>query len=286
MSENSSQNKNQRGFTLVELVMVIVILGVISSLAAVFMRGPIEAYFATARRAALTDLADTVFRRLERDLRKALPNSIRTPLTVPANQCLEFIPTKTGGRYRADTTSAGLNFDAADTLFNMLGHNSILPADQRILAGDYIAVYNLGPNVPGADAYNQDNTALISIVGTDFQNASPVGWETPITIASKLFPLASGSNRFHVIPAAEHVVSYVCSGNKLYRTVNSSSFSSSGSCQPSGQILATNVATCFFDSSGDDLSRNGLVRIVLQLKDGKNNESVQLQQEVHVDNTP
>jgi MSHA biogenesis protein MshO len=123
-------------------------------------------------------------------------------------------------------------------------------------------------------------------VGTDFQNASPVGWETPITIASKLFPLASGSNRFHVIPAAEHVVSYVCSGNKLYRTVNSSSFSSSGSCQPSGQILATNVATCFFDSSGDDLSRNGLVRIVLQLKDGKNNESVQLQQEVHVDNTP
>jgi MSHA biogenesis protein MshO len=221
---------------------------------------------------------------MERDLRKALPNSIRTPVTLPVNQCLEFIPTKTGGRYRADSTSAGLNFDAADTSFNMLGRNSILPADQRIAAGDYIAVYNLGPNVPGADAYNQDNTSPISTVGTEFQNASPVGWETPLTFASKLFPLASGSNRFHVIPSAEHVVSYVCSGSKLYRTVNSSSFSSS--CPTSGQIIATNVATCFFDSSGDDLSRNALVRIVLQFKDSKSNESVRLLQEVHVDNTP
>jgi MSHA biogenesis protein MshO len=284
MPEHIPLHNAQRGFTLVELVMVIVILGVISSMAAVFMRGPIEAYFATARRAALTDLADTVFRRVERDLRKALPNSIRTPVTVPVNQCLEFIPTKTGGRYRADSTAAGLNFDAADTGFNMLGRNSILPVDQRIVASDYIAVYNLGPSVPGADAYNQDNTSQVSVVGTEFQNASPVGWETPITIASKLFPLASGSNRFHVIPAAEHVVSYVCSGNKLYRTVNSSSFSSS--CPTSGPVIATNVANCFFDSSGDDLSRNALVRILLQLKDGTSNESVQLQQEVHVDNTP
>jgi MSHA biogenesis protein MshO len=113
-----------------------------------------------------------------------------------------------------------------------------------------------------------------------------VGWETPITITSKQFPLASGSNRFHVIPAAEHVVSYVCSGNKLYRTANSASNSFSGGCPTTGPVIATNVASCFFDSSGDDLSRNALVRIVLQLKDGKNNESVQLQQEIHVDNTP
>ena len=284
MSTPRYLHTRERGFTLVELVMVIVILGVISSMVAVIMRGPIDAYFATARRAALTDLADTVFRRLERDLRKALPNSIRTPVTVPANQCLEFIPTKTGGRYRADNSAAGLSFTTADTSFNMLGHNSILPADQRIVAGDYIAISNYGPNQPGADAYIQDNTSLVTNVGTDFQNASPLGWETPITITSKLFPLASDSKRFHVIPAAEHVVSYVCSGNKLYRTANSTDFTSS--CPTTGAVIATNVASCFFDNTGTDLARNALVRIVLQLKDGKNNEAVQLQEEVHVDNTP
>jgi len=275
----------QAGFTLVEMVMVIVILGVISSMAAVFMRGPIDAYFAVARRAALSDLTDTVFRRLERDVRKSLPNSIRTPSTAGANQCLEFIPTKTGGRYRADGTASALNFDAADTSFNMLGRNSLLPVDQRIVAGDLIAVYNLGPLVTGADAYNQDNTTAVTSLGTEFQNTSPLtGWETPINITGKQFPLESGGNRFHVIPAAERVVAYVCSGNKLYRTVNASNFTSA--CPATGAVIANNVSSCFFDYSGDDLARNALLRIVLQVKDSNNNESVQMQQEIHVNNTP
>ncbi|WP_342617876.1 prepilin-type N-terminal cleavage/methylation domain-containing protein [Rhodoferax sp. GW822-FHT02A01] len=277
--------QDQLGFTLIELVIVIVILGVVSAMAAVFMRGPIDAYFAVARRAALTDLTDTVFRRLERDVHKALPNSVRTPNTAGANQCLEFIPTKTGGRYRADGTSSALTFNAADTLFNMLGQNSLLPNDQRIVAGDIISVYNLGPMVSGADAYNQDNTSVVTAVGTEFQNTTPyTGWETPLTIANKQFPLESGGSRFHVIPAAEHIVSYVCSGNKLYRTVNATSFTSA--CPASGSVIANNVSTCFFDYSGDDLSRNALLRIVLQVRDSSGNESVQMQQEIHVNNTP
>ena len=218
-------------------------------------------------------------------MRKALPNSVRTPSTAGANQCLEFIPTKTGGRYRADGTSAALNFDAADTSFNMLGRNSILPSDQKIAVGDIIAVYNLGSLVSGADAYNQDNTSAVTALGVEFQGGSPyTGWETPITITSKQFPLASGSNRFHAIPSAERVVSYVCSGGKLYRTVNSSNFTSA--CPATGAVIANNVSSCYFDFSGDDLSRNALLRIVLQVTDSSGNESVQLQQEIHVNNTP
>jgi len=90
----------QRGFTLVELVMVIVILGIVGGMVAVFMRAPIEAYFDSGRRAALTDVADTAVRRMSRDLRKALPNSIRTSTVNGSDTCLEFIPTRTGARYR------------------------------------------------------------------------------------------------------------------------------------------------------------------------------------------
>jgi len=157
MTSRPTKLQRQHGYTLVELVMVITILGVVSSMMAIFMRGPIDAYFAVARRAALSDLSDTVFRRIERDVRKALPNSLRTPSTAGANQCLEFIPTKIGGRYRSDDTAAGLSFDAADTSFNMLWRNSSLPADQQIVINDFIAVYNLGPNVPTNDAYNQNS---------------------------------------------------------------------------------------------------------------------------------
>lgn len=67
----------QSGFTLVELIMVIVIMGVVGATVAVFMKSPIDAYFDTARRAGIADVADTTVRRMARDIRKALPNSIR-----------------------------------------------------------------------------------------------------------------------------------------------------------------------------------------------------------------
>ena len=276
---HSTTIARQRGFTLIELIMVIVLLGVIGGMVSIFMRGPIDAYFASARRAALTDVADTTMRRMSRDIRKALPNSIRTPTTIPPGQCIEFIPTKTGGRYRADVDASGngdfLDFSAADSSFNMLGSNNALPNDQRIASGDLIAVYNLG--IPGSDAYAEDNTATVRAVPTE----SGVPAETTIAIISKLFPLASGSNRFQVIPGAEKVVTYVCSAGKLYRTV-SPTFSSN--CPATGPILARDVSACNFDYSGQDLQRNALVRMIIQVTDSA--ETVSLQHEVHINTTP
>ena len=42
----------QRGFTLFELVLVIVITGVIGAVATIFFKPAMDAYFATGRRAA------------------------------------------------------------------------------------------------------------------------------------------------------------------------------------------------------------------------------------------
>ena len=270
-----------RGFTIIELVMVIAILGVIGAVVSVFMKSPIDAYFASARRAGLTDVADTTMRRMSRDARRALPNTIRTPSTAGANQCLEFIPTKTGGRYRSDGTAGSLDFASASgaTSFNMLGRNSALPPDQQIVAGDLIAVYNLG--ISGADAYSQDNTSAVSAAPVE----SGVPIETVINIAAKKFPLESGSKRFQVISGVERVVSYVCSGNTLRRTVTAASFTSA--CPATGPIIANNVSSCFFDyNSSVDLARNAVVRIVLQIQDTSGDETVSLQQEIHVNNTP
>ncbi len=263
----------QRGFTLVELVMVIVIMGIIGGIVAVFMKSPIDAYFASARRAGLTDVADTAVRRISRDLHKALPNSILNA----NNQCLELIPTKTGGRYRAAVDGLGkgdiLDFSTADGSFDMFGANSAL-VDQSIASGDVVAVYNLGPGMN--DAYAGNNTALVASVGAgDLPN------ETKINITAKRFPLASGSNRFHVIPANENVVAFVCSGGNLYRSTRAFT---AAQCPTSGAILAGHVSSCNFAYNGSDLQRNGLVQLSLQLTDS--GETVSLYDEVHVDNTP
>lgn len=268
--------RSQSGFTLIELVMVIVILGIIGTMVAVFMRSPIDAYFDTARRAALSDQADTATRRMARDIRRALPNSIRNP---NAN-CIEFIPTRTGGRYRADVdTTAGpgaqtnsvLDFSAADTRFNMLGNNADLLADQQIQVNDLIAVYNLG--IPGADAYAGNNTAIVRAITT--------ATESNLTIDATRFPLASGGQRFHVIPGNEPVVAYVCSAGNLRRT--SRAFAAAA-CPVGGPILARNVSACNFVYNGSDLQRNALVQLAMEFTD--NAETVSLYHEVHVNNTP
>lgn len=281
---NCSKVACQSGFTLVELIMVIVIMGVIGGTVAVFMKSPIDAYFDTARRAGIADVADTTVRRMARDIRKALPNSIRLGGTG-GNQCIEFIPTRMGARYRTqDITpvppdNSSLRFDAADDSFNMLGLHTDLPADQQIQVNDRVVVYNLG--ITGADAYAGNNTATVTAVGVSPLSAT----ETQVSLTGNTtqFPLESASNRFHVIPWDETIVSYMCSGGRLYRNANYL-YSSSCPAPTAGTtpVIATE-ATCNFAYNAADI-RNALVQLSLTFSNS--GESSSIYHEVHVNNTP
>lgn len=284
MMNHPAKRRMQAGFTLVELIMVIVIMGVIGGTVAVFMKAPIDAYFDTARRAGIADVADTTVRRMARDIRKALPNSIR----LSGSQCIEFIPTRMGGRYRAQdavpspTDNTGLRFDAADTSFNMLGINiAPIPTDQRIQVGDLIAIYNLG--IPGANAYLANNTATVSGVVPDPSNAN----ETTISLSPTLqFPLESPTKRFHAIPGDERIVSYICSGTNLYRNTNYGYGTSCPAPTAGTTPIIAAGATCSFayDTTTSADPRNALVKLSLTF--GNAGETVSIYHEVHVDNTP
>ena len=155
------RGQSQQGFTLVEMIMVIVITGIIGGMVAVFLKAPIQQYVDVSRRADMTDIADTALRRVSRDLRLALPNSVRvTP--AGSKTYLEFLPTTGGGRYRTDAAPSGtpagcgslaadvLDFTAADTCFEAW---AAIPVN----VGDQIVVYNLG--IPGASAYTGTTAA-------------------------------------------------------------------------------------------------------------------------------
>src|SRR5688572_18615839 len=186
------------GFTLLEMILVITITGVIAAVVAVFLRQPIHAYLDQARRAELTDAADTALRRVARDVQRALPNSVRVTGSGP--YYLELLPILTAGRYRAEREPAAsatpgdpLDFSSStDAAFDVLGPGV------AVAAGDQLVIYNVG--LTGADAYAGGNRRAITSTGTVSNIAYTLG-------AGGQFPHASPNNRFHVV---RNPVSYAC----------------------------------------------------------------------------
>jgi prepilin-type N-terminal cleavage/methylation domain-containing protein len=77
MPEPSAASRRSRGFTLLEAITVIAITGIIAAVVAVFMVRPAQGYFSSTARLAMVDTADTALRRIARDVRLALPNTVR-----------------------------------------------------------------------------------------------------------------------------------------------------------------------------------------------------------------
>ena len=300
MMLNSKLPAGERGFTLMEAIIVIVITGIVASMVAVFIKSPVDSYFDAARRAELTDVADTAARRMARDIRQSMPNSVRNP-GDGSDQCIEFIPTRIGGRYRAAAEAGGgdiLDFTVVDDKFDMLWPNSAMPAASQIAAGDVVVVYNDGG--ASGNAYTGVNAIQVASVAQPGGTANTtaitfVGTGAAAPFNRKQLPSESPANRFQVIPANAHVMSYGCSGGVLtrYTRTLSAAWSQPAGCSAmaagaTSAILAQNVTTCSmkYDPPGTStgLSRFGIVSISLEMT--KSGESVKLYHQVHVDNTP
>ena len=72
-----SNRRKQQGFTLIELIITIVLGGIVAAITSSILTQPINAYMDSSRRATLTAAADSALQRMQRDIRRALPNSIR-----------------------------------------------------------------------------------------------------------------------------------------------------------------------------------------------------------------
>lgn len=269
----------ERGFTLVEVIIVMVITGIIGAIIAVFIRVPVQNYVDTAGRAELTDIADTAVRRISREMRLAVPNSIRDI----SSQEIEFVPSKAGGRYLASEDAAPaanppLSFtDTANRAFTVVG---IMPAGrQAIVPGDHIVVFNEGIAPASVWAANGNRAVVESVAGNVVTLVSnPFAARTP--------PLPHPHNRFLVTNGP---VRYVCVGTNLLR-YERYPFSDAMAATPSTvpAILAGNVKRCEFEYKATTNTRSGVVTLTLELErtGATGPESVKLVQQIHVDNTP
>ncbi len=258
------------------MIVVIAITGILAAAVAVFIRRPVEGYIDAARRAELSDIADTALRRITRDLRTALPNSIRIT-TAGGVTYLEYLQTSGGGRYRSDVDSIGggdpLDFTAVDTTFNVIGP---MPT---MAAGDSIVIYNLNwdPAITTANAYVGDNRAAGSGAGSTI-TLSPA--------PASPFPFASPGKRFQVV---QYPVTYACDPVAGHlRRYWGYAISAAQPTPPAGgsnALLASSVAGCSFTyTTSGTAQRTGVVALSLQVT--QSGESVRLFQQVHVNNVP
>ncbi len=273
------------GFTLIEAIVSIAILGILGAIVAVFIGKPIQGYFDSARRAELTDQADVALRRFTRDLRLALPNSLRVTNAAGINY-IEFIMTSNGGRYRfdADGSTAGdfLSYtNPGDVSFDVLGP---MPANPAIAAGDFIVVYNLGPGNAPADAYTGGNRAQVQGVAGNVitLTANPFAVQAP--------SLPSPDARFQVVPGNTQAVTYACPAAvpaNMTRQWNYG-FNAAQATPPGGGTMtpiAGNVICTVEYMPNTASSRNGLLLINLTISD-TSGERISLAQQIRIDNTP
>jgi MSHA biogenesis protein MshO len=264
-----------RGVTLIEMVIVVAITAIIAVGVAVFISRPFEGYVDSARRAELTDIADTALRRMTRDLRSALPNSIRMT-TVGPTTYLEYLQTSGGGRYRADKDNGGtgdeLLFTGADSSFDVVGP---MPP---LATGDSIVIYNLAASGTIANAYSGDNRRAYSSSTGNNITISP---NTP-------FPYPSPGKRFQVV---KHAVTYACnSASGQLRRYWNYGISASQPTPPGGPdnaLLADSITSCEF-TYNEAGARTGVVGLALTVaRDSESgSERVRLFQQVHVNNAP
>jgi len=209
----------RRGFTLVELVVAITLLSTLALVAVPMLRMPMAAYLESAARVDVATELDTVQTRLNADLARALPNSLRLR-TAGGRQLLEFLEVRAEGRHRAGTSGAA---QACATPCAALGNNDSLEAacsercftslgpavgDVPMPGTDYVVVNPLGPGVPNGDPYFGGAAAAAGGIKSRLNaTAALPGGGTRFNIAPHSFPALAASRRYFVVSGP---VSYEC----------------------------------------------------------------------------
>lgn len=281
--------QSNKGFSLIELIIVILMISILSGVLFTIMSGPMTQFVQVEQRANLVDIAETALLRMTREIRLALPNSIR----VNAGPEIEFIRTVDGGRYRSkvDPTDANiqcasksderLSFSSDTDCFEIMGSLQNLPG--TILTGSNqtaclnqtalcLVIFNTGQS--GANVYALDNIAAISAINSTritFDNSGVAGFK---------FPYKSPRQRFFIVDTP---VKFVCSGSQVNRVFDYNFNTGAGG---TSNLLVNQLTNCTFTYNAGTASRAGLVTISLTVRDNDLGQEVTLLQQAHVDNQP
>ncbi|MCG7584289.1 PilW family protein [Photobacterium sp. OFAV2-7] len=234
----------QRGFTLVEMVMALVILGIISLAIGSYLQLGTQGYVDTVNRDRAQSIARFALEKITREVRHAAPNSISTS---NYGACLSFYPVRYSGFYQGDPDSAAM---------------SLVPAIGSATEWKAIntqADLALAIGLPSATEYEAKRNTINSVA-----DGTEQGELTVNLAASPLY--SSPAKRAYVYGDK---VEYCLTGSLLTRQ---------------GNRIAEDVKSVEFVAEGAGLQNNGMVHISLVIEKANTDDTFSYNHTVQVIN--
>lgn len=255
----------QLGFTLVELIFVLVILGLVGAIGSSFLVDTMDMYQRTANRVKLMQKGRVAIEQMSRYLRAAVPNSVRVSAS---GKCLEFVPSVAGGYYLNALPDSENGGTASSSV-------AIAPLTYSGGAASFFIVAPL----TSADIYTAASTsarAAVSAVATNSVTLS----------GAKLFSRNSPARRYYLASNPKRFC--LVSGN-LYRYSSYGFLTSTlDDTSPGGSadlmLNQINQSASSFSISAGSEQRNTSIALQLSLTAGS--ETVVIRHQVLVRNVP
>ena len=259
--------KSHTGFTLIELVLVIVLLGVIAVASTQFVQQGMTIYVDSIRRDALQQQGRYAIERISRELRNALPGSVRL-YSNASMQCIEFMPVHMASTYLQPVS------DIAITSLEVVDFG------YSFRTNDLIAIYPIDTS----RVYGTPSAMGV----LDAEPTTAAGKQT-LSLASTLFPDESPVRRFYIV---NEPVSFCAADNALRRHQGYARTAALPSLPPNaGVLLAENIrliddatAITVFAFTAGTLQRSGVVH--MDFRFSADGEWLRFSQDVFMRNTP
>ncbi|WP_100643540.1 PilW family protein [Alteromonas facilis] len=283
--------RRQSGFTLVELIMTLVVLAVVSVGIAGFVRSSVGIFNDVTEREQLLGDSRFLLERMTREIRSAVPNSIRVTGNNSAH-CLQFVPIDYSTFYLEAPLFPGSDDELTVVEMGDINGNPYVPVNNASYAIIYptrpnhvystsqrrrrtvIACEDAGSNTSCATLDDPNNSAVLT-VDNAFQTTSPAN---RVYFASRAhnYCLRNGNVYFHQSNIQPNQTLFTSGGVLMAEHVQNVL-----SPNPSNQGSNSDDPFRLFDSS---LLNNAYVQLRFRFE--RNEEVLNYNHEVHVINVP